>query len=183
MPNLEPTPKKPLVKAIKEGPLTIADFEIRCYVLDTPQHERVLSRQDLLKALGRTANPPTRAPGKAPIDKTPSFLDATNLQPFISSDLRNSTSAIIFTNLKGNRMIGYNADILRDVCYVFIDAAKAGVLKPHQLHIAERCEVLIRAFSSIGIRALVDEVTGFQELRPRDDLQRYLDTFLLNGVR
>lgn len=179
MPNPEQPPKAPLVKAVKEGPLTIADFEIRCYVLDTPQHERVVSRQDLLKALGRTANPPTRAPGKVPIDNTPSFLDATNLQPFISKELRDSTNPIPFANLKGNRMIGYNAEILRDVCFVFIDAAKAGVLKPHQLHIAERCELMIRAFASVGIRALVDEATGFQELRPRDDLQRYLDTFLL----
>jgi hypothetical protein len=168
----------PRPKAVRDGQVTIADFEMRCYILDTPENERVLSRQDLLKALGRSTNVPGRAP-KGMDEEMPSFLDAANLKPFVSSQLAETTKPVVFSNLTGHKTIGYKADILKDVCYVFIDAAKAGVLRPSQLHIAERCEALVRAFASVGIRALVDEATGFQEVRPRDDLQRYLDTFLL----
>lgn len=168
----------PLPKAIRQGVLTIASVGIRGYVLDTPDNVRVLSRQDLMKALGMTANPSSRALKKS-FDNAPAFLSAANIKPFISSELIDSTSPIVFTNMKWHKTIGYKADVLKDICYVFIDAAKAGVLTAKQLHIAERCEQLVRAFASVGVRALVDEATGFQEIRPRDDLQRYLDTFLL----
>lgn len=171
-------PDSSVPKAIRQGVLLIADFEFRCYVLDTASNDRVLSRQDLMKALGMHANPPNRHT-ENPNDNIPAFLRAANLRPFITSDLIDSTTPIHFTNLKWHKTIGYKADILKDICYVFIDAAKAGVLTAKQVHIAERCEALVRGFSSVGLRALVDEVTGFQDLKPRDDLQRYLDAFLL----
>jgi hypothetical protein len=169
-------PKLP--KAVRQGKLTIAGFDIRCYVLDNSTTDRVLSRQDLLVALGRSANPTSRAvSNEAP--STPNFLSASNLKQFVTDDLLKSIQPVVFTSLKWHKTIGYTADVIKDICYVFIDAAKAGVLKPNQLHIAERCELLVRGFASVGVRALVDEATGFQEIRPRDDLQRYLDTFLL----
>ena len=35
--------------------------------------------------------------------------------------------------------------------------------------------MLIRSFAKIGIIALVDEATGYQEVRPKDALQVYLE--------
>lgn len=165
-------------KAVRQGTLDIAGFQMRCYVLDNDTNDRVISRQDLLKALGRSANP-TSNPRDNDLPDVPSFLGANNLFPFISSELIASLVPLVFTSLKWHKTIGYKADVIKDICYVFIDANKAGVLSPSQLHIAERCEMLVRAFASVGVRALVDEATGFQEIRPRDDLQRYLDAFLL----
>lgn len=160
-----------------QGKLTIAGFEMACYVLDTPAKERVISRQGLLRALGRNAKP-TRV--KEQVDELPNFLRAANLKPFISSDLIESTKPVRFSTPNGSKpLIGYNVDVIKDICYVFIDAQKAGALKPNQIHIAERSNILVRGFAAVGLRALVDEATGFQEIRPRDDLQRFLDTFLL----
>lgn len=164
-------------KALRQGKVNIADFEMECYVLDTPDKDRVLSRQGVLKAIGRNAKPNDV---KERVDELPSFLRAANLKSFIPSNLSESSKPMYFKAPNGGpTIIGYRADILKDICYVFIDAHKAGALKPQQTHIAERCELLVRGFASVGLRALVDEATGFQEIRPKDDLQRYLDAFLL----
>lgn len=167
---------EPLLKASHQGKITIASFDLSCYVLDTPNKDRVLSRLDVLKAIGRNVQP-TKI--RQHLDELPIFLRAANLKPFISSELIDSTKPIEFAISTGKKVIGYRADILKDICYVFIDAQKAGALKPQQVHIAERCDLLVRGFAAVGLRALVDEATGFQEVRPRDDLQLYLDAFLL----
>lgn len=44
--------------------------------------------------------------------------------------------------------------------------------------VAKRCEILIRGLSRLGIKALVDEATGYQEVRDRFALQAILDQFL-----
>ena len=64
------------------------------------------------------------------------------------------------------------------MCHVFLDAQEAGVLKPNQYHIAEACRILSRGFATVGIIGLVDEATGFQEVRDRLALQEILDRFL-----
>ncbi len=172
-----PSDAPELLRISHQGKLTIAGFEMGCYVLDTPTQERVISRQGLLMALGRNAKP-TKV--KEQVDEVPNFLRASNLKPFISSSLVESTRPVFFASVGSKRpIIGYNVDVIKDICYVFIDAQKAGALKPSQAHIAERCDLLVRGFAAVGLRALVDEATGFQEVRPRDDLQRFLDQFLL----
>jgi len=62
---------------------------------------------------------------------------------------------------------GYEATALADMCDVILDARKAGILAPQRLHIADQCEILVRSFARVGIIALIDEATGFQEDRAR----------------
>ena len=59
---------------------------------------------------------------------------------------------------------------LFQVCDLYLDARD---LTPLQLPIAQRAEVLMRGLAHIGILALVDEATGYQEI-----LQQILDTYL-----
>jgi hypothetical protein len=37
---------------------------------------------------------------------------------------------------------------------------------------------LLRAFATVGIIALVDEATGYQEVRKRNELQQILEAYL-----
>ncbi|RYE40707.1 MAG: hypothetical protein EOP48_24485, partial [Sphingobacteriales bacterium] len=161
-----------LLKATHQGTVTINDFEITAYNL--PDGTRVLSRIEFLKALGRTG----KAKGGRKYDEEfqkPVFLTATNLNDFISNELLENSKAVNFIDLNGNQAIGYRAELLPSVCYVFIDAFEAKALKANQLHIYERSKMLVRGFATVGIIALVDEATGFQETRQRDALQKILD--------
>lgn len=162
-------------KATHTGKITINDIEIECYNLDNGQ--RVLSRISFLKALGRTG----KAKGGRRYDdefQKPVFLTANNLNPFISNELLENSKPIQFMDLNNNNSIGYKAELLPSTCYVFIDALEKNALKDNQVHIAERSKALIRGFATIGIIALVDEATGFQEVRKRDALQKILDKYL-----
>jgi hypothetical protein len=60
----------------------------------------------------------------------------------------------------------------------FLDAAESKAVRPNQFHIVERCKILIRGLARVGIIALVDEATGYQEVRDRLALQAILDRFL-----
>lgn len=169
--------KKTVPQATHEGVVEIAGFQIRCYNLDTG--ERVLSREGFLRALGRTGNPKYKEEAEEnQLFQTPVFLRANNLKPFISNDLATSSQPIEFEMNGGRKAYGYKADILPLVCYVYIDADKHGVLSDRQKVYAERSHSLIRGFATIGIIALVDEATGYQEVRQRDALQKILDKYL-----
>ena len=64
------------------------------------------------------------------------------------------------------------------VCNVFLDAKDANALQQSQVHIAATCKVLQRGFATVGIIALIDEATGYQEVRDRDALRQILEAYL-----
>jgi hypothetical protein len=108
-------------------------------------------------------------------------LDSANLKPFISADLLEASKAIPYKPTSrggGGIAFGYKAEFLPQVCNVFLDAKEAGALGAQQLHIWERCRVLSRGFAVVGITALIDEATGYQEVRDRQALQAILDRYL-----
>lgn len=157
-----------------DKPLVIGEVEIPCYVLE--DGTRVLARAGVIRAIGRTG----KAKGGRQYDEefqTPVFLTASNLKPFISQDILENSKPIVF-RVNNVSVIGYSAEFLPQVCEIFLDAQEAGVLRPNQFHIAQACKMLHRSFAKIGIIGLVDEATGYQQVRARDALQAFLDTFL-----
>lgn len=163
-----------LPQATHVGVLKIGDAEIPCAVLKDGQ--RVLTQEGFLNAIGRARK--AKAGQGAMVDNTPAFLSANNLKPFISDELLESTTPIVFRGVRGTKGFGYKAELLPRVCSVYLEARDAGSLLPNQRHIAVHCEILIRGLAHTGIIALVDEATGYQAERDRDDLQRFLSLYL-----
>ncbi len=162
-------------KATHEGPLHLGGVEIRAAVLETGQ--RVLTQSDFMRALGRARQAKGREYYTGDVN-LPAFLTAQNLKQFVSKDLEVTSSQVEFKPRKGSRAFGYPAELLPKVCDVFLDAEDAGVLLPNQKHIAVRAKILMRGLAHVGIIALVDEATGYQEIRDRLALQAILDKFL-----
>ena len=48
--------------------------------------------------------------------------------------------------------------------------------------IAAQCELIMRGLAKTGIVALIDEATGYQNLRPADGLRNYFDQILKNDL-
>jgi hypothetical protein len=78
---------------------------------------------------------------------------------------------------------GYEATTLADICDVILAARKAGALMKQQYHLADQCEILVRSFARVGIIALVDEATGYQDARERDALAKILEAFIAKELR
>lgn len=158
----------------REGVVTINGAELLCYVLD--DETRVLARASFVRAIGRTG----KVKGGRRYDEefqTPVFLTAGNLKSYFTNDLEENSKPVPFS-FNGSDMIGYRAELLPDVCDIFADAERAGKLRANQIHIAEACRLLSRGLTRVGIIGLIDEATGYQEVRDKKALQEVLDRYL-----
>lgn len=112
---------------------------------------------------------PSRATaGRGGGDRLAKFVATKALNPFVSNELAEVIkNPIVFQAPSGGRAYGYEATVLADLCDAVLEARKSGRLHYQQEHIAEQCESLVRAFAKVGIIALVDEATGYQDVRDR----------------
>ena len=164
----------PLIRATHEGQLKIGETIIPCAV--TEDGTRLLTQHGFLEAIGRSGKP---AAGRGSVvEKVAPFLALDNLKSFITKELESSTFPILFKPVQGSRAWGYRAELLPRVCEVYLKARDAGVLLKNQEKFAKACDLLMRALAHVGIVALVDEATGYQEFRERQALQALLDRYL-----
>ena len=175
-----PTGPLKVIAGAPDHPLVIDDIEIPCYVLE--DETRVLSQQGFLEAIGR-APKAKGGQGAQQVDQLPAFVSASNLKPFIHADFARSTTSIPFQISGGHKAYGYPAQLLPEVCNVYLKAREAGRLLPGQEHIAARAEILIRGLATIGIIALVDEATGYQHIREERALVTILERFIADDLR
>lgn len=163
-------------RATHEAPLDIGGIIINAAVLE--DGTRVLSRASFVRAMGRKG----KVKGGLKYVKEsnlPVFLAADNLKPFLPDDLESNSTPIPYRTKQGIQAMGYRYELLPQVCNVFIDARDArNVLLPNQEHIADRCRILSRGFAVVGLAALIDEATGYQEVRDKQALRDILDRYL-----
>ncbi|WP_425404009.1 P63C domain-containing protein [Hwanghaeella sp.] len=159
--------------------LSIAGVQIPCAIVMGPEGvQRVLSETGITNAvLGDRSGASKRKKkaseeGGAPL---PLFIAPRQLEPFISKEMMDGPLKPI-DYVDGARVVrGYDAQILPAVCNVWLKAREAGALQGQQLDKAMKAEILTRALAETGIVALVDEATGYQQVRPQNALQSYLE--------
>lgn len=157
-----------------EGELHIGDKILPCAVLS--DNTRVLTAASVFEAFDRPRKGKSSEGYRA--DLMPSFINANNLQPFVDEQFRAWTELIPYTALNGVQRQGYDARILRGLCKIYIDARKAGALLKSQERFADISETILYALSDVGIVALVDEATGYQYDREKDELQKILKAYI-----
>jgi hypothetical protein len=173
---------RPLPLLAKYGatdrPLRIGKIEIPCYVL--ADGTRVLAQRGLHSGIGIS-----EGGGKGGARKLAALMErlaekGLDVRGLISR--ANSPFRFIPPH-GGNQADGYEATILPDICAVLIEAGRLGILGARTRHLAERAAVLQHGFATLGIIALVDEATGYQDVRPRDALARILEKFVAKELR
>lgn len=161
-----------------DNPLKVGNIDIPCYVLEiNGQIKRVLSGRGMQTAL---------ALGQRHGALLKNFLSNENLKPFINKELAMELSTpirFVRPGRGGKLAVGYEATVLVDICDAVLAARDAHALIGKQLIIAKQCEILTRAFAKVGIIALVDEATGYQEIRTRHALEEILDKFIAKELR
>ena len=162
-----------IMKATHQGALKIGEKELPCAVLE--DGTRVLTNSAVFKAFGRPRRGKSELRGGTNI---PSFMDAKNLQPFIDGDLIDRTKPIEYLTKTNKLATGYNAEVLPLICDVYLSARNDGILTTKQQPLAIASEILVRSLSKIGIIALVDEATGYQAERDRNELHKLLEAYI-----
>ncbi len=169
----------PVMDATYTGILNIGDKQIPCAVLSDGQ--RVLSDNGITNALlgSRSgASKRLREAAKTEGALLPLFLAPSNLKAYISDELRDGPLKPLLYRSGNRTVVGYSAELLPAVCDVWLRARQAGALQAQQLEKAQQAEILMRSLAKIGVIALVDEATGYQEIRDRVALQVILDKYL-----
>ncbi len=166
-----------------DTPLKLGGAELTCYVLE--DGSRLITQEGFLSALGRArkAKGGQGASVDGGVDKLPSFLAANNLKPFISKELMESTTPVVFRTPSGAKAYGYRAELLPKVCNVYLAARDAKKVLPSQENMIKAADILMRGLAEVGIIALVDEATGYQRDREKDALAKILEAFVAKELQ
>jgi hypothetical protein len=168
------------MKATHSGELTIGDTSMPCAVLE--DGTRVISETGLTNALLGSRSGASKRLKTAHREQgalLPLFLAPGTLKPFIAEELYVGALKPISYGLGKRTITGFDANILPIVCDIWLKAREAGALQKQQMDKAQKAEILMRGLAHIGIIALVDEATGYQEIRDKKALQEILDKYLL----
>ena len=168
---------KKVLRATHQGELDINGFKISCAVLENG--ERVLVNRSVANAFGLKGSGAYWQKKKEQKGALlPEYLSAKYLQPFIDkgekSNLYNTTSYI---NTSGVETEGVDANFISDICDVYVKAGQNGAFKTNT-EIPENAYNLLLALSKVAITALVDEATGYQYIREKDELQKLLKHYI-----
>lgn len=171
-------------RAIREGTIKLGDVVTPCSVLE--DGTRLVWERPLTKALGgkRGGSHWKRRHAESPGANLPVFLSASNLSPYVSTELAEMLSApIVHLTLEGRRANGIRAEAIPEICGVFARARAAGKLHRSQERIAIQAEVVANSLGKLGIIALIDEATGYQYLREATALAEILEAFIAKELR
>lgn len=170
------------IKAIcgsEEAPLVLANIAVSCYVLEG--EKRVITVGGMQSALGMAES------GGAP--RLAQFIGKISLNPASANELAVRLELPVrFQPPKGGKAaLGYDAELLADICDALLDARRQGSLTPRYQPYAARAEILMAAWARVGLMAMIDEVTGFQYIRKRDALtdlcRRYISEKLMKWTK
>ena len=164
-----------LPKAIKSGVLQVGSIAIPCAVLDDGR--RILSERGITDAF-YPSRPNAKQFELAAGAKLPVFLASNVLNQLIDMDYWGGAGAPVSYEDGERILAGFEASVLPAACEVWLKARDLGLLVGRQGSRAIKAEIVMRSLAHIGIVALVDEATGYQEIRPQDALQQYLEVIL-----
>ena len=160
-----------------EGELELGGYIIPCYILEDGR--RVLSGRGMQNALNMVDDEKSSSTSGQRLDR---YLNQKSLAPFIYKNRSRSTFEPIVCYKGHQKINGYDAEILADICEAFLDARQQIELAPRQKIIAQQAEILLRGFARVGISALIDEATGYQYVRERDELQKILNAYVSESI-
>jgi hypothetical protein len=171
-------------EAVSEGELPLGENQLTCVVL--PDETRVINQATFLGAIGRSRS--FRGGTGITTTEMPFFLQSSIFEPYASEISKLPTKAIEYRTRTGKRATGYNALLLPAVAELYLkirdDYYRKGASVPSRLMpYVLASDILIRGLAEVGIIALVDEATGYQNLRAKNALAKILEEFIAKELR
>ena len=181
--NLSPEDRKEIARraaaarwgvpeASHDGTMRIGGWEIPCWVLN--DERRMISQRSFMEVIGMKANV-----NVAIGHRISQILDTRNLKSASADDLVSIIeNPVRFLNTEHVMTYGYEGSTIIEFCKAILHARRAGNLAGASLDYADAAERLLVSVAKVGIAALIDEATGFQEIRDRRALETLLDKYL-----
>ncbi len=158
----------PLPRATHQGNMRIGEFDLDCYVL--ADGRRVIHKRGMAKALNLKS-----AGGNAFLRSMTRKGIGSELGAKLVETIENP---VVFKPLTQDSAHGYDAEVLVDVCKAILRAKDREKLTPSQEFLAVQAQILLNAFAKVGVDALIDEATGFQEVRGPTALRMLVQQYI-----
>ncbi len=162
------------IKITHKGLWEIIDgVTIECYV--TKDERRLMS----LRGTARAMN--LRGGGSTGLIRN---MKAKFLQPYLSDQLKSwiqwasSENVVKIKSISGPAIIPFDVELFGDLCKAYTQANADGILNENQKILANRLLGIMTAFMKLGLTATIDEITGYQKDRQKDDLRKLLKAYV-----
>ena len=176
--NAESQPLTPEVMSSIPSDLPVAKWPgklqigIACYVLD--DERRIISRTGATDFL-------TEGKGGGNLE---SYTRIQALQKYLPHDIAEQMVEFLLPGVVNKSVKGMEAEVFVELCRAYVNAWSAGDLQSDaQVAMAKKATVLLGACAKIGLIAMIDEATGYQNQRPFDALQLKFQLFLAEEMR
>ncbi|WP_342078523.1 P63C domain-containing protein [Yoonia sp. SS1-5] len=154
--------------ATHQGNIYVGGLSLDCYVLE--DGTRAFHKRGMAKALGLKS-----AGGNAFLKTVQGKSVATQIDEDLASRIDNP---FYFRAINGDVAHGYDAEVLVEVCKAVKRAADQGKLSQAQEPLAQQASAILNAFAKVGVAAVIDEATGFQEVRGPDALRLLVEQYI-----
>ncbi len=171
--GFQPGSELELPRATHQGQMAIGDLLLDCYVLEDGR--RVFHKRGMARALG------LKSEGGNAFMKT---MQGKGLGSGLPAKLQEKiNNPINFKPLTQDLAHGYEADVLAEVARAIADADREGKLSNQQRRLAAQAQILLGAFAKIGVVALIDEATGYQQIRDPKALRILVQQYIEDEKR
>lgn len=161
-----------------EKMLKIGNTLVECYVLEGGV--RVLSGRGMQEAIGLGGTANTHG------TKLRSFLGSDSLKGFVNNELTmaiETPTRFTRPGRGGVPAIAFEATLLIDLCEAIIRSYNSGELRKNYFHLVFQAQAITLSFAKAGIISAIDEVTGYQEVREKDEIQKIVDKYLIDYAK
>lgn len=164
--------------ASHDGILDLAGWKnFPCWVLN--DERRIISQRSFMAAIGMPSS------ARTPVtERISQVLDPRNTRSQSAVDLIKAVEhPIRFYTTENLEAFGYDGEIIVDFCKAVLYARRVGNLAGVALDYADQAERLLLAVAKTGITALIDEATGYQEVRAKDALAKILEHYIAKELQ
>jgi hypothetical protein len=165
---VSPTPEE-FPYSMFPGELDIGGVKLECHVLNDGR--RVFTQKEIVRVL-------TAGKGSTNLDV---YVKGN---PLITNEL--SEKKIVEFKIPGNPQLakGREATVLIEICDKYLEARDRKLLRTGgQKRNAVQAEIIMRSCAKVGIIALIDEATGYQQVRAKNALQLKLQAFIADELQ
>ncbi len=182
-----------ITESIFHGSINLGAYSVDCYVLENGK--RVISMRGAIKAI---SGDDTHGNINRFIDNSVVKNAFSHGQNLGNNQCKNEDNILKYNNKTtgiktidfnsknnfGNISKGIDTDSFMRICHAYFDALIDGtVMTEKQRKVAVMCSKLIKGFSVIGLDALIDEATGYQNFRKKTELRDKFSVFISQEIR
>jgi len=166
-----------------EGVLKLGDFTVPCFV--TKSGMRLIASRKMQEILKVVEDDPEDQPGvQRPGTRFKRFLTRKFFNSLISKEELQDLFTPIRRTFKGRVIGGYKSEALTKFCDLMMQAKEKDLLgTERQMIVATQAKVLYDSFAKIGLVALIDEATGYQQIRDPSALRLLVQQYIAEEKR